>query len=283
MNQKKFTRFNELVKRIPRSCASGFSNYSLHLEGGGVGRGCLMQIISNTLPLIPSPQGRGPISYLAALLRVISLAFGFKIPVIPINILNRLNIVNRANRANSVNLLLSLLIFLFFITGCGPKHYVREKVDPAGIKKVAVMPFENFTADEYAAEKIRRIVITDLLSRGVEVVEPGEITRIIRESKIKSLSSIKTAEVQEIGKASGAYAIMIGSVEYYGISRGVSVTYPEVTANFKLMETSTGKVLWSVRHTSGGADFWTRHFGSEGKSLSEAAGEVVREAMNTFF
>jgi TolB-like protein len=208
------------------------------------------------------------------------IAFGFKIPVVPINIVNPLNSVNTVNRAN---FLLSILIFIFLITGCGPKHYVREKVDPAGIKKVAVMPFENFTADEYAAEKIRRIVITDLLSRGVEVVEPGEITRIIRESKIKSLSSIKTAEVQDIGKASGAYAIMIGSVEYFGISRGVSVTYPEVTANFKLIETSTGKVLWSVRHTSGGADFWTRHFGSEGKSLSEAAGEVVREAMNTFF
>jgi TolB-like protein len=211
------------------------------------------------------------------------IVFGFKIPVVPINIVNPLNSVNTLTRANLINYFLFFILFIFFITGCGPKHYVREKVDPAGIKKVAVMPFENFTADEYAAEKIRRIVITDLLSRGVEVVEPGEITRIIRESKIKSLSSIKTAEVQEIGKASGAYAIMIGSVEYYGISRGVSVIYPEVTANFKLMETSTGKVLCSVRHTSGGADFWTRHFGSEGKSLSEAAGEVVREAMNTFF
>ncbi len=271
MVNKKFTR---LIKRIPRSCASGFPNYSLPLEGGGLGRGCLMGIISNTLPLIPSPQGRGPMRYLAG---GSSLAFGFKIPVIPVNI------VNRVNSANRVNFLLFFILCIFLITGCGPKHYVREKVEPAGIKKVAVMPFENFTADEYAAEKIRRIVIADLLSRGVDVVEPGEITRIIREAKIKSLSSIKTTEVQEIGKASGAYAIMMGSVEYYGISHGVSVTYPEVTANFKLMETSTGKVLWSVRHTSGGAGFWTRHFGSEGISLSEAAEKVVREALSTLF
>ncbi len=212
--------------------------------------------------------------YFAALLRGISLACGYKIPIIPINMVKLLN---------SINFLLIFFLFLFFITGCGPKHYVREKDKSAGINKVAVMPFENFTADEYAAEKIRRIAIADLLSKGIEVVEPGEITRIIRESKIKSLSSIKTAEVQEIGKASGACAIMMGSVEYYGLSRGISVTYPEVTANFRLLETSTGKVLWSVRHTSGGANFWTRHFGSEGKSLSEVAGEVVREAINTFF
>jgi hypothetical protein len=196
------------------------------------------------------------------------IVFGFKIPLSSIN---------------RVNFLLFFLIFLFLITGCGPKHYVREKVETAGIKKVSVMTFENFTTDEYASEKIRRIVITDLLSRGVDVVEPGEITRITKELKIKSLSSMKTSELQEIGKASGAYAVMIGSVEYFGISRGVSVSYAEVTANFKLIETSTGKVLWSVRHTSGGADFWTRHLGSEGKTLSEVAGKVVREAMNTFF
>jgi len=57
-------RINNLIKRIPCSSAAGFPNYSLPLEGGGLGRGCLMGIISNTLPLIPSPQGRGDLRYL---------------------------------------------------------------------------------------------------------------------------------------------------------------------------------------------------------------------------
>jgi hypothetical protein len=35
------------------------SSYSLPLEGGGLGRGRLMEDKFNTLPLIPSPQGRG--------------------------------------------------------------------------------------------------------------------------------------------------------------------------------------------------------------------------------
>jgi hypothetical protein len=37
----------------------GVSHFSFPLEGGGLGRGCSMEIVSNTLPLIPSPQGRG--------------------------------------------------------------------------------------------------------------------------------------------------------------------------------------------------------------------------------
>ncbi len=47
----------------------GVSDYSLPLEGGGLGRGCSMEIIFNTLPLIPSPRGRGFLRYLAALLQ----------------------------------------------------------------------------------------------------------------------------------------------------------------------------------------------------------------------
>ncbi|HMK49896.1 MAG TPA: GNA1162 family protein, partial [Thermodesulfovibrionales bacterium] len=121
------------------------------------------------------------------------------------------------------------------------------------------------------------------LSRTIDVIEPGEITRAVRELKLKSLGSMRVAEVQEVGKASGADAVMMGSIESYGISKGVSVSYPEVTVNLKLIESSTGKVVWSVHHTSGGAGFWTRHFGSEGRSLGECVKEVVREAMNTLF
>jgi hypothetical protein len=188
-------------------------------------------------------------------------------------------------KSGSPDRLCSLIICLLIlvVTGCGPRHFVREKTDPHSIKKLAVLPFENFTSDEYAGEKIRRAVVADLLSRGIDVVEPGEITRAVRELKIKSLSVMILSEVQKLGKASGADTVMMGSVECYGVSRGISVSYPEVTVNLKVLETSTGKVLWSVHHTSGGAGFWTRHFGSEGISLSEASEKVVREAMNTLF
>ncbi len=180
-------------------------------------------------------------------------------------------------------LLLALCLLLIFLDGCGPKLYMRPQTDVSKIRRIAVLPFENFTSDEYASEKIRRIVITELLSRNRDVIEPGEVTRLLRESKIKSLGSIKTSEVQDIGKALGVYAVMMGSVEAFGIGKGVSVTYPEVTINLRLIETSSGNTIWTMRNTSGGADFWTRHLGSEGMSLSEAAGKAVRESIRTLF
>ncbi len=188
------------------------------------------------------------------------------------------------NPKNCVNFLLfALCSLLIFICGCGPKHYIRSKTDISNVKKIAILPFENFTSDEYAGEKIRRLVITELLLRGIDVIEPGEVTRILRESKVRSLGSIKITEIQDMGKTLGVEAVMMGSVEALGISRGISVTYPEVSIHLILLESSSGSIIWSVWHTTGGANFWTRHFGSEGISLSEAARKAVKEAVDTLF
>jgi TolB-like protein len=183
------------------------------------------------------------------------------------------------------SMLLALSSLLIFMSGCvsTPKYYIRQKVDYSSIKKVAVLPFETLTPDEYAGEKIRKSVITELLSRGIDVVEPGEVTRVLIELKIRSLGSIKTTDIQNIAKTLGIEALMRGSVEAYGISRGISVSYPEVSINLMLVEASSGNVIWSVCHTSGGPSFWTRHFGAEGISLSEAATKVVKEAIDTLF
>jgi hypothetical protein len=125
--------------------------------------------------------------------------------------------------------------------------------------------------------------MADLLSRGIDVIEPGEITRVLRELKIKSISSLKTADLQSIGKALDVEALIMGSVEAFEISRGISVSFPEVSINLMMVDASSGNILWSVWHTSGGPSFSTRHFGTEGITLSEAAKKVVKEAIDTMF
>ena len=183
-----------------------------------------------------------------------------------------------------VNALCIALGFIFLIlTGCAPDSFVSKETDISAIKRVAVLPFENFTTDVYAGEKMRRIVITELLSEGVDVIEPGEVTRLLKDMEVRSLRSVGVKEIKEIGKTLGVEAVMTGSVEAYGMSQGISVTYPEVTINLMLLDASSGSIIWSVRSTSGGASFWTRHFGSEGMSLSETARKVVKKAFGSLF
>ncbi|MGB9716203.1 MAG: GNA1162 family protein [Thermodesulfovibrionales bacterium] len=178
------------------------------------------------------------------------------------------------------------MLILFFVYGCGTTsklYYVQQQFDYTSIKRIAVLPLESLTSDEYAGEKIRQSVITDLLSRGIDVIEPGEVTRSLIDLKIRSLSSIKTSDIQTLAKTLGVDALMMGSVEAYGISKGISVSYPEVSISLRLIEGSSGKIIWSVCNTSGGPDFWTRHFGAENISLTETANKVVKEAIDTLF
>ena len=188
-------------------------------------------------------------------------------------------------RQKHIFLSLALIVFgLLFLYGCArQQHFVRQGTDLEHIRSIAVLPFENFTRDEFAGEKIRRIVITELLTRGVDVTEPGEVTKLLRELNVMSLRSIKTKEIQKVGETLGVDAVMSGSVEAFGISKGINVTYPEVTINLMLLETGSGKIIWSVRDSTGGASFWTRHFGAEGMPLSEAARKTVKEAIDTMY
>ena len=176
-------------------------------------------------------------------------------------------------------------LLMVFISGCsnGMKQYVRPGIDLRAIRTIAVLPLENFTSDKYAGGKIRSKIIIELLSRGIDVIEPGEIIVTLRELKVRSINSIRTEDIQEMGRTLDAQAVIKGSVEAFGISRGITVSYPEVSIYLTLIDTATGNVIWSVWHTTGGANFWTRHFGTEGMTLDNASAKVIKEIFDTIY
>ncbi|MFH7835552.1 MAG: hypothetical protein QXL51_03040 [Candidatus Aenigmatarchaeota archaeon] len=173
-----------------------------------------------------------------------------------------------------------IIVFIgFFLFGCVHEYYKKQDVV---IKKIAVLPFQNFTSDEYAGEKIRSLVITELLLRGIDVVEPGEVTRRLKELNTP-LYSLGISQIQNIGETLQVDAVMIGNVEKFDIVRGASFTYPEVTVNMRLIDPKSGNIIWSVRTTSGGPTLSMRYFGTEPPSLSETARKTVKDAVNTLF
>ncbi len=195
--------------------------------------------------------------------------------------------MSNEQKTNSLNLFISslLLFFLVITYGCwgGKRHYVRPNTDISDIKRIAVLPFENFTSDKHAGDKVRSMVIIEMLSRGMDVIEPGEVIKTLLESNVRSIHTISVADIQNMGDALGIKAVLMGSVESFGMSRGMSVSYPEVTIHLMMLDTESGDIIWSTWHSTGGASFWTRHFGAEGRTLDETSSRVVKEAFNTFF
>jgi len=184
----------------------------------------------------------------------------------------------------------ALLVGLFLVTcvsGCafsnGIKHYVRPGLDVSHINKIAVLPFDNFTSDRFSDDKVKSLVVIDLLSRGVDVVEPGEVMGLMREMKVRSLKSITSKHIKQIGKILKVQAVMTGSVGVFKVSRGATVSYPEVSISLILHEAETSDIIWSAWHTTGGAGFWTRHFGAEGNTLDETAKILIDDIIDTIY
>jgi len=179
-----------------------------------------------------------------------------------------------------------LLVSMVVVYGCNNSnisYFVRPDTDLTTIRKVAVLPLENLTRDRFASEKIRELVMMNLLKKGIDIIEPGEVNDLLRSMRIRTMRRVTRDEIVEIGRRLGIDAVITGSVSTYEIKRALSVTYPEVSIYLNLIDVHSGSILWATWHSSGGADFWTRHFGIETETLDEVSQEVVKGALDTVF
>lgn len=182
--------------------------------------------------------------------------------------------------------LLVLLPSLLVVFGMGcarPNGYLRPDVNIKDIRQIAILPIDTFVSDRYAGEKIRQALITELLLRGIRVIEPGEVTRALVDLQIKSLRTLSIEEVRKIGEKLAVDTVLTGTVSAFEMNKGVRVSYPEVSINLMMYDADTGNIIGSTWTISSRPSFSTRHFGTEPRTLSEAVREVVREAVNVLF
>ncbi len=175
-------------------------------------------------------------------------------------------------------------IGLFLITGCSSLelgYKLRSSQDTT--ERIAVLPFENFTNDPVAGERIRRMVIQELVLRGFFVIESGEVNKVLVEKGVTNLSLLGSRELEEVGEKLGVKYLIKGGVFSYEMQRFSDVVYPSVAIQVNLIDVSTGKVVRSTYRTEGGPSLGSLYFGMEPEALSEVAKKVVRKALNDLF
>lgn len=179
-----------------------------------------------------------------------------------------------------------LLFFLVFLAGCGGRvvQYINPNANFSYIKDVAVLPFNNLGDDANAGEKVRGAVIVDLMSREVfNVIEQGEVSKVL-ELVLSSAGgqagmALKPDKemLKLIGERMGVQAVIIGSVDDYGTSAGVSL----VSISLRMLDTSSGAVLWQVKSTASGSSVVRSMFGVSTKDMVHLSRKAVRKALNT--
>lgn len=180
-----------------------------------------------------------------------------------------------------------LLVAVLWLAGCAetaPTTYVHPNYDFSRVKKVAVLPLENLTVDQTAGEKVRKIVITELLATGiVDVVEPGQVNRVLANQNIQNVTAMLPEEFKRLAAALGVQMLIVGSVESFDRVQVGGVQAPEVTLTLRGIDADSGTIVWAASHTQGGATVAARLFGLTGDSLSEVARKAAHEAVATLF
>jgi len=175
-----------------------------------------------------------------------------------------------------------IALLILGIAGCRTTQtrFLHKNADLGAINKVAVLPFDNLSAERTAGDKVQKIFYLELLALDVfEISEPGEVTKSLRAQG--SVDALGANEIKKIGKDLGVDAVFVGSVIDFAETRTGATSTPEVTVQLRLIETHTGATVWSTGQTRSGAGVATRLFGLGGESLTEAARRIVRSELGT--
>ncbi|MBI5235715.1 MAG: hypothetical protein HY886_05650 [Deltaproteobacteria bacterium] len=192
-------------------------------------------------------------------------------------------------RKNSTKVIGFLLIAVFMFTGCSGStvKYINQGADFAYIKKIAILPFNNFTEDRYAGEKVRSALTIDIMSKHVfEVMEQGEVTKVMnmlfREEGFEEgrVVQLDKEMLRLLGEKLGVQAVIQGSVNEYSGGRG-GYTTNVVAISVRMLDTGSGVVLWQVNTSEVGSSTFRKMIGIDQVDMTVLTTDVVRKAVNT--
>ncbi|MGX9367114.1 GNA1162 family protein [Desulfoplanes sp. PS50] len=181
--------------------------------------------------------------------------------------------------------LVGLVSALLLSTGCAtPLNYVRPDADLSYVRSVAIVPFKNLTQEKCAEEKVMHVVATEMLRRGVDVVEFGEVAKVLRgEGHGKDEGSINRAVAESAARRLGVQAFLVGAVQEYGQSTKGGDAYLEVSVSLRLIDAKTCTILWESTHSLKGTTVLDRLLGIGKESRTDLSRDVVVEMLASLF
>lgn len=197
----------------------------------------------------------------------------------------KMEAVQRLFGINSIRPLVAGLLLLG-LAGCmsGPlTSYVNENVSFGYIQKVAVLPFENHTQNKFAEERLRDIVTTELLSRGLfDVVEKGDLQRFLREEMVvREHYSLDQATAKRLVPRLQAQAYLAGSVDDFSEMRNGPYSYPVMALTLRLVDSESGQIIWQASGHASGYSTIDRLFGLASEDANQVTFRLVAELLDT--
>jgi hypothetical protein len=181
---------------------------------------------------------------------------------------------------------------LFAAAGCasGSRLFVNPQADLTAYQKVALLPFGNLTGDRFAAERVSRALMTELIADGPwKLVEPAEFWAKLGEigGHPGADGVIPPAKLKDAAAQMGVQGVIRGAVTEYQIARINGGDLPVVGFDVEMIDAPTGEVVWRTGISSGGRGRVPVVGGQGSRSLGvatqQACARLVEKLRNRVF
>jgi hypothetical protein len=192
--------------------------------------------------------------------------------------------VNRKRNGNPSQKVV-VAIAAIVLTGCASGDVFSDSnMDFASLRSVAVMPFTNLSSSEFAAARVRDVFSNMLLATGaVYVLPPGEVARGLLAIGRLPPEGPSSDQIKQLAAVLKVDAVITGVVSEYGPIRSGAATANVISVSVKMIEKSSGLVVWSASSTRGGISVMDRLFGGGGEPMNTITEKAVNELLDKLF
>jgi len=144
-----------------------------------------------------------------------------------------------------------------------------------------LLPFENLSGREKAAEKLTDYFLTSLARhKQFETVEFGQLYDVLRQHRIRSASLLTEDQIDSLASSLGVDYLLVGSaLEYNEYDNNFLGRVPQVSFNCRLIDCTDKKTVW-VASSNGRGDKGELIFGiGVVRSADNLARKMVEEAV----
>jgi hypothetical protein len=168
-------------------------------------------------------------------------------------------------------------------SGSGPVYF-NPLMDFGAVKTVAILPFQNLSGNDKAADRVRdELMVRLLATEAIYVLPPGEVARGYSLAGVRNPSAPSIEEVKKLSNILKVDAVITGVLREYETVRAGQSSANLISLSLQMIETQTGQNVWTSSSTKGGVDIWDRLFGGGGQPMDTVTAEATRDLINKLF
>lgn len=178
--------------------------------------------------------------------------------------------------------IVTIFLLLLAISGCASEknHFLDENVEIDLLRKIVVLPFENHTQTKFVENRMRDVITTEILSRGLfDVVADGDVLRFLKDEVNGKPEAIDTKVARKMGRELEVEAFMTGAVDIYDENRNGSYTYPVVAVTLRLLDVRNNKIIWQASASETGYGTWSRVFGFASEDFNQVSFRLAQKVL----